>query len=334
MKVRGLAVAIIALAATLSPIAPAAHAAQQLNVGVAYDSGGPGDHSFDDAVAKGIASAKNLLASKQITFQVTATVTIGSESDRELRLRSLVAKGCNPIIAVGNEYAPSVRKVALDFPSTQFVIVNDASVNMLNVTSLVFSEDQGGYLAGVTAALASSAGKIGLIGNSSADTAFESGFTAGAREVKKQIKVDARYGSDSSVSLAKALIASGSDVIFMTRNGAVSDVLSAVVSANKAGSKVGLILIEPNQYVTLSAGAKRFILASLVYRVDRAIKYVISEASAGRTVIDVLNASAGIYGRRYGIGNGGIELSLWSPLVAKYQKVINADAIKASKLPL
>lgn len=332
MKVRGFALAIIALAATLSPIAPSANAASQLNVGVAYDTGGPGDHSFDDAVAKGIAAAK-----ARITFQVTATVTIGSDSDRELRLRSLVAKGCDPVIAVGSNYATSVRKVALDFPSTQFVIVNDASINMLNVTSLVFSENQGGYLAGVTAALVTKTGKIGLIGASSSDTAYENGFTAGARDVKKDITVDARYGSDSSVVLAKALIASGSDVIFMTQVGAVSDVLSAVVNANKAGSKVGLILIEPDQYVTLSAGAKKFILASLVNRVDRAITDVISESSSGRTIIDVLDASAGIYGRRYGIGAGGIkgiELSLWSPLVAKYRKVINIAAIKASKLSL
>ena len=265
---------------------------------------------------------------------MTATVTIGSDSDREMRLRSLVAKACNPVIAVGGAYAPSVRKVALDFPSTQFVIVNDASINMLNVTSLVFSKNQGGYLAGVTAALASKTGKVGLIGALNTDRAYESGFTAGARDVKKNITVDSRYGNDSSVALAKALIAAGSDVIFMTRVGAVSDVVSAVVDANKAGSRVGLILVEPDQYVTLTAGARKFILASLVNRVDRAVTDVISESSKGRTVLDVLDASAGIYGRRYGIGNGGIALSLWSPLVAKYQKVINVAAIKASKLPL
>lgn len=329
MKVRGFALAIVALAATLSPIVPAAIAAQQLNVGVAYDTGGPGDHSFDDAVAKGIATAK-----KQITFQITATVTIGSDADREFRLRSLVAKACDPVIAVGSAYATSLKKVALDFPSTQFVIVNDASINMLNVTSLVFSKNQGGYLAGVTAALATISGKVGLVGASSVDIALADGFTAGVKDTKRNVTVDIRYGADASVLLTKALIASGSDVIFMTRVGAVSDVVSAVVSANKAGSKVGLILIEPDQYVSLSAGAKKFILASLVNRVDRAITEVISESSNGRTVIDVLDASAGIYGRRYGIGDGGIELSLWSPLVAKYRKVINVAAIKASKLPL
>lgn len=325
---RSVVVAITtALVSTLSVFAPSAQAVTLIRVGIAYDTGGPGDHSFDDAVAKGIAMAK-----KSFQIQVTATVTIGSDADRELRLRSLVAKDSNPVIAVGSGYATAVRKVALDFPSTQFVIVNDASINMLNVTSLVFSENQGGYLAGVTAALATQTGKIGLVGTKS--SRYESGFTAGAHDVKKDITVDARYGTDSAVALTNGLISAGSDVIFLTTLGSDSEVLNAVVNANKNGAKVGLILIEPDQYVTLSAGAKKYILASLVKRVDRAIVDVIAESSSGRTVIDVLDASVGIYGRRYGIQNGGIELSLWSPLVSKYRKVINQAAVKASKLQL
>jgi len=316
-----------ALVSTLFVFVPSAQAATPLRVGVAYDTGGPGDHSFDDAVAQGLVMAK-----KRFQIQVTATVTIGSDSDRESRLRSLVAKDSNPIIAVGSGYAVAVKNVALDFPSTQFVIVNDASISMLNVTSLVFSENQGGYLAGVTAALATRTGKIGLVGSKSSP--YENGFTAGARDVKKDITVDARYGIDSSVALTNALISAGSDVIFLTTLGSDSEVLNAVVNANKGGKKVGLILIEPDQYVTLSMGAKKYILASLVKRVDRAIVDVIAESSSGRTVIDVLDANLGIYGRRYGIQNGGIELSLWSPLVTKYQKVIKSAAAKASKLSL
>lgn len=316
-----------AIVSTLFAFAPSAQAATPIRVGVAYDTGGPGDHSFDDAVAQGLGMAK-----KRFQFQVTATVTIGSDADRELRLRSLVAKDCNLVIAVGGNYASALRKVALDFPSTQFVIVNDASISMLNVTSLVFSENQGGYLAGVTAALASKTGKIGLVGVK--PSMYESGFTAGARDVKKDITVDARYGTDSSVRLTNGLISAGSDVIFLTTLGSDSEVLNAVVGANKSGTKVGLILVEPDQYVTLPAGAKKYILASLVKRVDKAIVDVIAESSSGRTVIDVLDASLGIYGRRYGIQNGGIELSLWSPLVSKYRKVINLAAAKAAKLSL
>lgn len=325
---RSIAVGVTAaLASILFVAAPTSQAAATLHVGVAYDTGGPGDHSFDDAVAQGLAMAK-----KKFPLVVTATVTVGSDSDRELRLRSLVAKDSNPIIAVGSAYASAVKTVALAYPSTQFVIVNDASISMLNVTSLVFSEHQSGYLAGVTAALATRTGKIGLIGTQVSQ--YESGFTAGAHDVKKDVTVYARSSADPSTSSTTTLINSGADVIFLTSSGSASDVLNTVVNANIDGSKVGLILIEPDQYVTLSLGSKRYILASVVKRVDRAIVDVLSESASGRTVIDVLNASSGIYGRRYGIQNGGIELSLWSPRVAKYRKVINSAAVKASKLPL
>jgi len=296
-------------------------------VGVAYDTGGPGDHSFDDAVVQGLT-----MAAKRYPMLVSATVTIGSDADREQRLRSLVTKDCNPIIAVGAGYAAALSKVALDFPSTQFVIVNDASIRMLNVTSVVFSENQGGYLAGVTAALATHTGKIGLVGTTG--SSYESGFTTGAHDVNKDITVNARLGSDSSSTIVKVLISAGTDVIFLTTAGSDSEVLKVVATANKTGAKVGLILVEPDQYGTLSAATKKFILASLVKRVDRGIVNVIAESASGRTVIDVLDAKAGIYGRRYGIHNGGIELSLWSPLLAKYRKVINSAAVKAAKLSL
>ena len=309
---------------------PPVNALSTIRVGVAFDTGGPGDHSFDDAVVKGLAMAK-----KHFQFQVSATVTIGSDQDREMRLRALVTKGCNPIIAVGSAYAPALKRVALDFPSTQFVIVNDATISMLNVTSLVFSENQGGYLAGVTAALATKTGRIGLVGWK--NSRYEKGFTAGAREVNRNITIDIRYGA--TVTLTNALITSGSDVIFLTTPGSDSEVLNAVVVANtraiKSGAaKVGLIVIEPDQYVSLPEGARNYILASLVNRVDRGIVDVISESVSGRTVIDVLDSNMGIYGRRYGIADRGIELSLWSPLVSKYRKVINLAAIKAAKLLL
>lgn len=329
MKLRGSVAAGLAttLLLTLVTFAPYAQAVAPLRVGVAYDTGGPGDHSFNDAVVQGLT-----MAAKRYPMQISPTVTIGSDADREIRLRSLVTKDCNPIIAVGADYATALQKVALDFPSTQFVIVNDASIRMLNVTSVVFSENQGGYLAGVTAALATRTGKIGLVGTTG--SLYESGFTTGAHDVKKDVTVDARLGSDSALTLTKGLISAGTDVIFLTTAGSDFDVLKAVATANKGGSKIGLIFVEPDQYVTLPASAKKYILASLVKRVDRAIVNVIAESASGRTIIDVLDAKSGIYGRRYGIQNGGIELSLWSPLVDKYRKVIKSAVVKASKLSL
>ncbi|MEK6648834.1 MAG: BMP family ABC transporter substrate-binding protein [Actinomycetota bacterium] len=316
---------VIALLSTT--LAPSAQAITTTSICVAYDIGGPGDHSFNDAVAAGIITAK-----KRSAIVVDATVTIGSDADRELRIRSLVKKGCDLVIVVGSAYAPAVKIVATEYADHQFAIVNDASVDLLNVASLVFAEDQGGYLAGVAAALVSKKAKIGLIGNSSQSSDYESGFIAGARATKKKIAIVTKYGEDSWGALAETMIASGVDVIFLTTAGSGSEVFNVVVGANKNGKKVGLIGVEPDQYVTLAASARKYILASVVKRVDRAVVNVIGEAVAGRSLTDLLDPVLGICGHRYGITGGGIEFSLWSGTVAKFSKAINTAAQKAAKL--
>ena len=306
---------------------PGAQAARTLTVGVAYDTGGPGDHSYNDAVAAGIVVAKKLYA-----INVSATVTVGSESDRILRIRSLVKRGCKLVIVVGSEYAASLKIVAKDYPTRQFAIVNDATVNSLNVASLVFAEEQGGYLAGVAAALVSKTAKIGVIGNSGQSKDFRTGFVAGARSTKRGIRIQTRYGKQSWGAFATTMIAGGVDVIFLTTPGSDSEVFDAVVIANSQGKSVGLIGLEPDQYLTLAATAKKYVLASVVKRADRAVVNVIARSVAGRSLKDVLDSVLGTYGRRYGIADGGIEISLWSPAIAKYTKTINAAAIRAGEL--
>lgn len=315
----------IVLGATILPApAEAAPLALPLRIGIAYDTGGPGDHSFNDAVAKGISSAK-----KHFNFQVLATVTVGTEADRILRLKNLVAMGANSIIAIGGGYASAVRIVAQLFPNNQFAIINDASVSMLNVASLVFAEEQAGYLAGLAAAYATKKGRVGLLGSSSQSKKYELGFIAGARAVKKNLTFNISYVSDSAGSAAASLISGGVDIIFLTLPGSDSDVINAIARANKSGAGAGLIVIEPDQYVTLAIGMKKYIVASVMKRVDKVVVDFISESSAGRSVIDILDSKEGIYGRQYGIRNGGIEISLWSPALAKYRKPIYIAALKA-----
>ena len=327
MKYRVFALSLVVLVLSVTTLEATSQAAPILRIGIAYEIGGPGDHAFNDAVADGITLAK-----KRFQVQVAATVTTGSESDRVLRLKNLVAMGVGPIIAVGGGYAAAVKEVAQLYPTHEFVIVNDASIAMLNVASLIFAEDQGGYLAGVAAAYATKTGRIGLIGSSSQSNKYEIGFHAGARATKKGITFDIKYSKDSWGVVAAAMVAGGTDVIFVTTTGSDSDVLDAIVSANRNGANAGLIVVEPDQYVTLASGTKKYILASVMKRVDKAIVDFISESSAGRSVVDVLDPKLGIYGRLYGIQNGGIEISLWSPGLAKYRKSIYLAALKAGKL--
>ncbi|MDP1719719.1 MAG: BMP family ABC transporter substrate-binding protein [Candidatus Nanopelagicaceae bacterium] len=326
MKFRVFALSLAVLALSVTTFAATSQAAPNLRIGIAYDIGGPGDHAFNDAVADGIALAK-----KRFQIQVVATVTTGSESDRVLRLKNLIAMGVGPVIAIGGGYTAAVREVAQLYPNHQFVMVNDASIALPNVASLIFAEDQGGYLAGVAAAYTTRTDRIGLVGNSTQSKKYELGFLAGARATKKGLTFDIKYAKDSWGAAAAAMVAGGADVIFLTTTGSDSDVLDAIVSANKIGADAGLIVVEPDQYVTLASGTKKYILASVMKRVDKAILDFISESVAGRSVDDILNPKLGIYGRLYGIQNGGIEISLWSTSLAKYRKSIYLAALKAGK---
>ena len=157
-------------------------------MGIAYDIGGRGDSGFNDAAGAGVDRAI-----KELSIKFESTVTLGTQSDRETRLQSLVDKSANPIIAIGSDYAPAVEVLSGRFPNTQFVLIDDASVAHLNVTSIIFAETQGAYLAGASAALVSKSGKVAMIVNEKQSKLFWNGFNVGARNAKKKCQSIDRF---------------------------------------------------------------------------------------------------------------------------------------------
>ena len=77
---------------------------------MAFDVGGRGDASFNDAAAAGLDRSKSQLGVKD-TKELTAAVG-ESQDATQTRLRQLVTGGYNPVIAVGYDYAPGVAAVA------------------------------------------------------------------------------------------------------------------------------------------------------------------------------------------------------------------------------
>ena len=327
MKIRALLLAAV-LGVTL--LSPAAHATNQLNVGVAYDIGGRGDKSFNDASAAGLDKAQ-----KQFDFNLEAVVTDGTSTDREKRIRSLITKNCNPIIAIGSGYAPTLQALAIEFPNTQFAIINDASVAALNVTSVVFANTQGAYLAGFSAALVSKSGKVAMIANPDQADIFKDGFSAGVFASKKKVIPIVKYVSGSYSTATNQVLDAGADVVFVATQGSDSEIFSAIVARNakKKGSNIGLINVEPDQYITVTSSTKRFLFASVVKRVDKAIFDIIALSTAKKQYLDILDADAGIYGRRYGITGGGIEFTIRSRELLAKSGAINSAAATAEKIP-
>ena len=330
MKIRA---AIIAALLSITSLLAAPASAASLTIGIAYDIGGRGDRSFNDAAAVGLEKAK-----KNFTFSVDPVITDGTSADRERRVRGLIAKNCNPIIVVGAGYAPTIQALAVEFPNTQFAILNDATIDALNVTSLIFADTQGAYLAGYSAALASKSGKVAMIANTNQADMYQNGFLAGVLASKRTVSSMVKYVNGSSVTAAKQAMDAGADVIFMARPGSNSEVFSSIVARNLAKAKVknykavGLISIEPDQYVTVTSSTRKYLYATVVKHVDKAMYDVIEKAISGKQHLDVLDADAGIYGHRYTVIGGGITFTTYLPALTAASASINKAAATASKI--
>ena len=327
MKTRLLLIAAI-LATALMPVSASAEPA--LTVGVAYDIGGRGDRSFNDASHAGLEKAQ-----KQFDFELVPVVTDGSSADREKRIRSLIAKNCDPIIAIGSGYAPTLQALAVEYPSTHFAIINDASVAALNVTSVIFADNQGAFLAGFSAAQLSKSGKVAMIANPDQADIYKDGFAAGVAAAKRKVIPIVKYVSGSYSLATTQVLDAGADIVFVTTQGSDSEILKVIASrgAKKKGAPIGMINVEPDQFITITNSTKRFLLATVIKRVDKAMFDIVALSLAKRQYLDILDENAGIYGRRYGITGGGIELTVRSNSLLRLSNSINAAAAIAEKIP-
>ena len=325
---KSLLLSVAIIASVIAPVT--SNAATAVNVCVAYDLGGPGDRSYNDAVLAGLTKAK-----KTLNFTFEGFITDGSAADREKRLRAMIAKGCSPILAIGSGYAKLLTKLAAEFPTQQFSILNDASIASLNVTSLIFNDTQVGYLAGSAAARVSKTGKVALISNS-ANLNLENGFALGANAAKKKLKITSKSATTGLADLTKSLIAEGNDVIFVAITGSDNEIFSAVVKYNEAKKKsaaeVGVITIEPDQYLTVTSANQKYLLGAISKRVDNAILDIVTSAIKDQQIIDILDPVQGIYGRSYGITGGNVELTIWAPKLLAFKALIAAASRTAAKL--
>ena len=319
----------LACALIFGVLTPAPSSADTATIGVAYDLGGRGDKSFNDATAAGLEKAK-----KSLDFGIEAVVTDGTSEDRDKRIRSLIAKKCALIIAVGEGYGPTLQALAFEFPNTQFAIINDASVAAVNVSSIIFAETQGAYLAGFSAAQISQTGKVAMIANTNQADLFKNGFAAGVLASKKRVIPIVKYVSGSYSLAASQVISVGADVIYLSTQGSDAEVFKVIVSNNvkKSAKKVALINVEPDQYLAVTSQTKKFLAATVVKRVDKAIIDIISKSLSGDQFLDYLDLDAGLFGTRYGIDGGGIEFTIRSKELLAKSDAINIAAATAEKI--
>jgi basic membrane protein A len=315
MKLRSL---LLSITLVLSVLSPASYANPGAKVAVAYDIGFLGDNSFNDAVNEALNAAKKRY--NLVEPFVREVPTNGSPVDRLSRLRFLADNGYNLIIAVGAGYRETVRRVSMEYPQTQFAMINDKAIGQMNVSNIYFREDHGAYLAGVIAAISTKRKSIGFIGS---EPELFTGFKAGAAAIGKKIKViNIPYPdsvSDLKVGLGKI------DIGYSAWDGDAS-VISATLESFP--NQVKLIVERPDQYFAELNSAQKVILASINKNLARPINQLVAAALKERAIIDVIDEIDGIYGREYSLRNSGISFTMAAPLSKSQRDRINLEVKK------
>eukprot|EP01063_Lacrimia_lanifica_P009490 TRINITY_DN16498_c0_g1_i1.p1 TRINITY_DN16498_c0_g1~~TRINITY_DN16498_c0_g1_i1.p1 ORF type:complete len:1143 (+),score=359.41 TRINITY_DN16498_c0_g1_i1:65-3493(+) len=120
------------------------------------------------------------------------------------------------------EMSQAVQEVAPRLPDVIFTLIDAAEVpDEPNVGSVIFREDQAGYLAGYLAGLQSSAKHVACLAGMAFTglVRFRNGFQAGARAACPACRVDGFFVSDFNDAAlgertAAELVARGADVVF------------------------------------------------------------------------------------------------------------------------
>jgi basic membrane lipoprotein Med (substrate-binding protein (PBP1-ABC) superfamily) len=254
-----------------------------LKVGLAYDTGGRGDKSFNDSAYAGVEAAI-----KEHGGDFRELSPNSDASNRADLLTQLADQGYNPIIAVGFAYGDVIGEVAKQYPDTQFAIVDSSAkeVGASNLTGLLFAENEGSYLAGVAAALKSETNHVGFVGGveSPLIQKFEAGYVAGAKAVKSDIQVDVQYiapaGDFSGFNdpakgqiVAQGMYDAGADIVYHASGGSGLGVFQAAAAAGKRA-----IGVDSDQYNTVDdAALKKVIMTSMLKRVDNAVHAYVTD---------------------------------------------------------
>jgi basic membrane protein A len=263
----------VTLAALLA-WAPAA--AQEFAPAVVYDMGGKFDKSFNEAAYVGAERFRKDTGIAYRDFEVT------NEVQREQALRTMARRGASVVAALGFAQAAPLEKVAKEFPNTKFCLI-DERLDAPNVQSVTFKEEEGSFLVGVLAALASKTGKVGFIGGMDVPLIrnFLTGYEQGVRHAAPNAEIFVNMTGTTPAAwndptrgaeLAKSQFGRGADVVYAAAGATGLGVLQAAADAGKLG-----IGVDSNQNF-LHPGR---VLTSMVKGVDVSVYNCFKDARDG-----------------------------------------------------
>ena len=253
-----------------------------LRVGVAFDVGGLGDQSFNDAANRGLQQA---IQEGFVTEENTELIEPNATgSNRDDNVVNLADQGFDLIFGIGFAFSEGIAEIAAEYPDQRFAVIDGFATTIAtdaeNIVDLAFKEHEGSYLVGIAAAMASQTGTIGFLGGQEGTgliERFQAGFEAGARSVSPDIEILVEYIGDDVTAfndptkgeaLSAKMYDGGADVVYHAAGASGAGLFQAAVAAGDDALAIG---VDSDQYLTASPEQQPHILTSMLKRVDTAV---------------------------------------------------------------
>lgn len=278
-----------------------------IKVGLVTNTGGVNDQAFNQLAWQGIQKA-----AIDMGFQ-TKFLESEQPSDYGPNIDALVTENYNVIVTVGSIMSDATTLKAKQYPDIKFVIIDNAHSDgsLTNVTSLMFAEEQVGFLAGVLAGGMSKSGFVCSVSSlrTPASSRYMISFFEGAtwqagdgmKFMNNYINIqttDQNVPSVNDSTLGKEtalrLIGQGCDVVFAIGGDAVNGVLLAAKENNLPA--VGADVDRYNTYPE----AQSTLITSAMKNVDVAIYNYLKTVANGSATGGINTAT---------LQNGGVGLA-------------------------
>lgn len=283
---------------------------------IVLDAGGENDKSFNEYSLKG---AREAAAEMGLDF----AHVVSSSHEYGPNINRFVDEGCDLIITVGFLMGEVTAEAARANPDVQFAIIDlayfpgfgcSADVadcyseegGLSNVSSLMFAEDEVGYLAGTLAACMSETGVIGSVSGMEIPPVirFVTGYQNGARAFNPDIETLNVYVPEfndpvTGIKMGDDQIQKGADVIFGVGGNTGN---AGILAAHEAG--LFAIGVDVDQYYTFPDVAPS-LLTSAAKNMDVAAGEAVRAFARGEL-------ESGI--RLSNVANGGIGLAPYHDL--------------------
>ncbi|HQY30096.1 MAG TPA: BMP family ABC transporter substrate-binding protein [Thermomicrobiales bacterium] len=199
------------------------------------DTAGLGDQNFNDLANRGGTKAAAELG---VNWKVTEST---DQASYVPNLSSAADGGAQLVVAVGFLLTDAVTEVAAQYPDTFFQLI-DSVAEVGNVQSVLFKEQQIGYLAGIVAGKVTKSNKIGVVGGQRIPPVirYEVGFVAGVKSVNDDAEVIINYtdtfgDQDLGKQTAAAQFNQGADIVFPIAGFTGTGAYLAAAELNKMG---------------------------------------------------------------------------------------------------